>query len=402
MTEYYLWLLQFMGAANYRTHLLLKYFGTPEDVYNQLSSQSEIKLRFNAGELSRLKQASLEKSQRIINYCEKHNFTIITLDSEDYPKLLKNIYNPPIVLFVQGDISVINESVCIAGVGSRNATDYTSRVVKRICKPIAANGGVWVSGLAVGVDKLIHDAALLAGGKTVGIMACGCGVDYPKNSSAFRKEIVDCGGVCITELLPGAEVEPSYFKDRNRIISGISVGTVVFQAGEKSGALLTAKHAEQQGRTLFCIPPHDILDKHTYGGVMPLLRDGCVPVFSPESIVEELKFSYYDAAMGLINSFEVSQEEIEKEISKNKNVAVTKNVDEAAKKDEVIEEKNVDLSELTEQELKIYQYLADGKKNIDQITIDCNFDVAELTEYLLNLEMSGLIECNAGGFYSQI
>ena len=148
-----------------------------------------------------------------------------------------------------------------------------------------------VSGMARGVDSVVHNACVYEGNPTVGVLACGINYDYPYGSGELRRKIVLNGGAYITELFP--EVSPSreYFRGRNRILAGLSQGTIVFQAGEKSGSLITAGYALEEGRDVFCVPPPNLLDKR-YNGVIPYLEDGAIPVFNHDDIIEFYKPNY--------------------------------------------------------------------------------------------------------------
>jgi DNA processing protein len=163
-------------------------------------------------------------------------------------------------------------------------------VANWICSDLARAGVVVVSGFAVGLDSAAHRGALLAGGRTVAVLGCGIDVDYPKDN-ASAKQYITKKGLLLTEFLPGTEPYPKNFPTRNRILSGISLGTLVIQAPERSGSLITASLALEQGRNVFCVPPADIFDKR-YAGVVKYLRDGAIPVFSYLDIINEYYHSY--------------------------------------------------------------------------------------------------------------
>ncbi|MDE7281400.1 MAG: DNA-protecting protein DprA, partial [Ruminiclostridium sp.] len=307
MTEYYLWLLQLMGAANPKSLQLIQHYGSAKNVYEAVVVDKERKF-LSPSEGNRLGTATLENAQRIFEECEKAGINIVTLnDDDDYPYRLKNIHDPPILLFYKGDLSGINSEVCITGVGARNATAYTAKVTRRTCMDLAKLGTVLVSGMAAGVDHLVHQSAIDAGGKTVGVLACGIGVDYPRGSIPTRERIYELGGACISELLPFTQTSRGYFHARNRILSGLSLGTIVFQAGIRSGSLITADHAIQQGRDLFCVPPHDLFDPD-YSGVVKYLRDGAIPLFNYLDAVNCYFYDYADKLNAINEKYTVSPE----------------------------------------------------------------------------------------------
>ena len=160
-----------------------------------------------------------------------------------------------------------------------------------LCSDLARLGTVLVSGLAVGIDATAHSCAVEHGTPTIGVLACGQLVNYPAENEELKRRIVDGGGAVISELLPHAGVEGRYFHQRNRMISGLGLGTLVVEASTRSGCLITANHAIEQGRDLFCVPPGDIT-RESCAGVVQFLRDGAIPVFDYLDIVNEYMYHF--------------------------------------------------------------------------------------------------------------
>lgn len=302
--KYWMWLVLVMGAGNPKIWTIVKTAGTPERGYEMLQDEAERKRFGLTGYQERNAQhCTLEKAEEMIRLCERKNISITHFDADDYPELLKKISNPPAVLFYQGDISLLTDKAVITVVGTRKPTEYSVRVTDWICNALSRAGFVIASGFAVGIDSAAHRAALLSKGKTAAVLGCGIDVDYPKGNADGKKHIIN-NGVILTEFLPGTEPMPKNFPLRNRILSGISLGTIVAEASARSGALLTAALAREQGRDVFCIPPGDLFDNR-YAGVVKYLRDGAIPVFSYLDIVNE----YYAAYAHKLNSsvlFELS------------------------------------------------------------------------------------------------
>ncbi len=217
--------------------------------------------------------------REVLDICSKNGIRMITLDDSEYPMLLKNIDNPPIVLFCAGDLSGLDSAITVSAVGTRNASNYSISVTRRIISRLSRVGAIITSGLAVGIDYEVHRTCINNGGRTVGVLGCGIMVNYPAGNAQLKRDIIKCGGAVISELLPYTKPSADYFKYRNRIISGLSKGTLIIEADEKSGALITANHACEQDREVFYIPPHDILSPR-FMGVAPLGRDGATPVFN--------------------------------------------------------------------------------------------------------------------------
>ena len=280
---YWLWLTIAFGPANSRKWNTLSHYASVKEAYESISSGN---LKFvMPQDITSVKSAEMERAQKLAEYCKSKRINIYCFDDAEYPAGLKEIYNPPSVLFAVGDISVINDSVVLACVGTRTPSEYSVRVTERICSRLADTGVVIASGMAPGLDSIALKAGIKAGGKVVSVLPCGMFYDYPKNGAALKRA-VSANGVVISEFFPDEASTGKNFHARNRILSGISMGTLVTQAGEKSGALSTASFASGQGRDVFCIPPH-ILYSDKYSGVTGLLRDVAIPVFDERDALNE-------------------------------------------------------------------------------------------------------------------
>lgn len=417
MTEYYLWLLQLMGVANPKIHQLIQRYGSPKNVYEAIALGKDTRF-LTQSEINRLSSATMENSARIIEECGKERVDIITLDDPDYPYKLSQIDNPPVLLFCKGTLKGINDEICISGVGARGATAYTAKITRRTCMDLSKLGVVLISGMAAGVDHLVHQSALDAGGKTVGILACGLKADYPKGSIPTRERIYQLGGACISELLPYAQPSRLYFRARNRIISGLSLGTMVFQAGMNSGSLITAEHALQQGRDLFCVPPHDLFD-YNYCGVVKYLREGAIPLFNYLDVVNTY-FSLFEDKLNSINKKykispnkqfafskieELSQKPKHNHKDNRENSLKSKNSHseqgEIKKRKGELKAESFDFESRKPEYKIIYDFLNEyGKQQIEVITDSCNISASDISEYLMDLEVEGIITSFAGDHYA--
>ena len=397
MMEYYLWLLQLMGAANPKSQEIIQRYGSPKAVYDAVYS-GDGKRFLSPSETKRLRGVSIENSQRILDICEKEDIKIVTIFDREYPQSLINIYNPPFLLFYKGDISCLNNEICISAVGTRDMTEYTMKVTKRTCSDLAKLGVTMISGMANGVDHTVHKAAVDAGGKTVGVLACGMAVDYPRGSMAFREEMYRLGGACISELLPTERPSRAYFAARNRLISGLGTGVIVFQAGMKSGALITANHAVNQGKDLFCIPPADLFSAN-YCGVVGLLRDGAIPLFNYLDVVNYYFSDFTDKLDELNQKFKISYDK--PFVFRESNTPKTggSSADDARTSGERAAAR-FDF-ESREPEIKIiYDYLLEnGTQQLEEITDQCGISPEDISLYLIDMEIEGLIEAKAGNNY---
>lgn len=429
MTEYYLWLLQLMGPANPKSLQLIQHYGNVKNVYKTVVTEKNTRY-LSSAEKRRLSSATLENAQRIMEECKEEKVRIVTLDDPLYPYRLQNIYNPPILLFYKGSLKNINNEICVAGVGARGATSYTARITRHTCTDLARLGTVLVSGMASGVDHLVHQSAIDVGEKTIGVLACGFGVDYPKGSIPTRERIYELGGACISELLPYTKPTRTYFHARNRIISGLSMGTMIFQAGANSGALITAEHALQQGRDLFCVPPHDIFSSD-YSGVIKYLREGAIPLFNYLDVVNSYFDAYTDKLNILKKNYTVSPEnhfiferkesvehktaEASQRSGKSKEMTRTDYLN-SVEADEETDNENESLPKSNRQSdfspdeyfegkaaafKAIYDYLKDkGQQTLDNIIASCEISSQEVSGYLLEMEFDGVVESKPGSCYA--
>lgn len=213
---------------------------------------------------------------------DKKDIEVISAGSSDYPALLKEIKNFPKELFYIGDVTLLKKR-CAAVVGSRNTTEYGRSTAVAISKRLAAKDVAVVSGLARGIDTCAHRGALSAGGSTIAVLGCGVDICYPKENSGIKKEIEEAGLV-ISEYAPGTEPKKYHFPQRNRIISGLSEVTVVVQARNNSGALITAELAAEQGREVCAVPGN--IDSQYNLGTNKLIKDGARPIISTADVLE--------------------------------------------------------------------------------------------------------------------
>ncbi len=395
-TDYCLWLVMAFGVANIRIWSLIEHFGTPCEAFNALKSHSDSLLTDK--EKTAVKTTHMEQVEIVMENCSEKGISVISYYDENYPKQLKNIPNPPIVLFIKGDISVFSD-LCITVVGTREPSRYSLTVTEKICIELAKMGVVIVSGFALGVDSIAHRSAIVGGGKTIAVLGCGVDVDYPKENTK-SKRVIQQRGIIISEFLPGTRPIPSNFPKRNRILSGLSMGTLVIEASETSGALITGESALEQGRDLFCIPPADIFDKR-YQGVVKYLRDGAIPVFSHLDIIHEYYTAFTHKLCSISNNdyFEpVSESSVymsEKKIKKREKVKdISK--PESKTEPEIVQK---DYTSLDEEQLEIVKILGDGTKYIDEISILSGKSVQSLYLLLTDMEFDGIVQCLPGKAY---
>ncbi len=286
---YWIWFQRMFGVGSRRAHALLEYFEGPEEIWRDIQSGGRAYGMLRAEELAAaapcMEWAGETQRRTLRKGCE-----IVTPEHPDYPPLLQNIFSKPAVLYVKGDLSCLRGVLVIGMVGTRNYSDYGRDAARSLAGELAESGAVVVSGLARGVDTFCHEAALDAGGKSIGILGCGIDIDYPAGSAAIKRRMSQNGAV-ISEYPLGAEPSQWNFPLRNRLISGMSHGVVVVEAGFKSGSMLTAGHAAEQNRELFAVPGS--IFEAVGQGANSLIRDGAKLTQCAADILEEFAHLYF-------------------------------------------------------------------------------------------------------------
>ena len=231
----------------------------------------------------------IDRAQKIIGYCQRADVGILTYDAYDYPITLRALKNPPAVLYYIGTLPDFNRSLCISVVGTRKMSEYGMKAAYKIAYEVASAGAIVVSGMALGIDGVASCAAIAAKGRTVAVLGCGIDIVYPKEHKKL-KEIIRQNGAVVTEFPPATEPRGMNFPIRNRIISGLSQGTVVVDADLSSGAMITAKNAILQGRDLFAVPGN--IDTENASGTNSLIRDGAQAVLCGTDIIRNYMYLY--------------------------------------------------------------------------------------------------------------
>lgn len=401
--EVWLWLLLVMNPHNTKTTKLLEEYGSAESLARAIRDGECRKL--SDAEKQRAANTRNREVRQIIDECAENAIRIIPLDDPEYPALLRNIFSPPIVLFVRGTLTCMDGEVPLAVVGPRRPSEYAVRAARKLCGDLAEIGTVIVSGLAVGIDAVAHGCAVRAGVPTIGVLACGHLVNYPAESEELKKQIVEGGGAIISELLPHAGVEARYFHDRNRIISGLGMGTLVIEASTRSGCLLTANHAIEQSRDLFCVPPGDITQEYC-AGVVPYLRDGAIPVFDYLDIVHEYMYHYFNR----ITPDAFSDKFRRQAVSAQKKPAAANTVkprpaEEKAPAAPIApaeQKKTISdevYSQLNEEQAKLLRLAAEKPLTADDLIELTGMQYAKVAEALTELEIAGHIQLLPDGKY---
>lgn len=288
--EFWIWLQNTLGVKA-RVDDILAYFKTPQNLYEAGQTEWRLSGILTSNQIQRLADSSLDSAFEIMEQCLKYRIKIITPHHDDFPKGLKDLNDMPTVLYTWGDLSRIKNTVCISVVGTRKATQGSLEVAKNLSASLANAGATVVSGGALGIDTAAHTGALYAQGKTVAVLGCGLLSPYLSENRPLRQRIARTGAV-VSEFPPTKSADRTTFPIRNRIISGMSVGTVVIEAGERSGSLITASLAISQGRDVFAVPGDMV--SSCYNGANKLIQDGARPIFCAKDVLEEYSYIYPD------------------------------------------------------------------------------------------------------------
>jgi len=294
-----------IGPMRYRT--LIDHFGSPEKAYLATRAELVTVLGNNLTEKFIQFRQRFSLEQKDIEL-QKKKISFVTQMDSTYPKSLKNISDPPICLYVKGEIKEVdlNQGFFFAIVETRKPTSYGQQIARSFSTQLSELGFIIVSGMATGVDSFAHRAAIEAGGYTVAVLGCGVDIVYPAANAGLYQQIIDKSGLIISEFPPGHTVLKGLFVARNRIISGLSRGALIIEGGEHSGALITARYAAEQGKDVFA-PPAPITSAMSSAPNL-LIKQGAKLVTSVEDILEE--YSLKPAKIkDKLNSVELSDDE---------------------------------------------------------------------------------------------
>ncbi len=402
--KYWIWLSTRRISAKTISDLLDR-FGTPEAVYFARDDEYKKAMELPAHQLAALSDKDTREAETIIGECGELGYRIMTLNDADYPVRLKNIFDPPAVLYINGRLPAMDDEAAIAIVGTRNCTPYGIRTAERIGYEVAYGGGLVVSGLARGIDSAAARGALRAGGAVVGVLGCGLDVVYPPSNEGLFRDVAKTGAI-ISEYPPHSEPSRGHFPARNRILSGISAGTVVIEAPERSGALITAARALEQGRDVFAVPGN--VDSDSCRGSNALLKEGALPALSGRDILDEYVSIYPDKLAANMNKSGVPlDEEIAEKLVENELPGNSRRQKSAEKEiDNPKTEGYIDLiksDDLSQDEKMILSVIAPEGSHIDEIIEKSGMPAAQALSVMTMLELNGAVRQEPGKrFFAQI
>lgn len=410
---YWIWLSLRCGVGSELGSYLLAHFKTPKSVF-EADEETLLSLKGITRDIAEaLLDRDLSHSERILTYCERMNVGIMTLESAVYPKRLRSIHAKPILMYYRGRIPNMDDHVLLACVGTRNCSKNGAENAYRLGYDLAEAGAIVVSGMAKGIDTAAQMGALEAGGHTIAVLGCGIDRAYPSENKDLMEKIAEKGTV-MTEFAPGTEPNGKNFPIRNRIISGLCQGTIVVEADDRSGSLITARNAERQGRDLFAYPGNAGNALST--GTNELIQNGAKLVTCAMDVLVEYELLYPHRIFterlimvgrrAKVNEKVSSMRDVEspdrytrKKASKPK-MTESEIVDSAPK----AQKKTIDTSGLSEMEAMVISVM-ENIMSAEEIAVRVSakkgsaVSVGELLSVLTMLEISGYVEALPGGSF---
>lgn len=342
---------------------LLEEFGSAETIYDRFvtSGGEFLKKWLNEFSISQLEErAPREKMHEMLLTMQKLDMGILSQDDPRYPDSLRNIQNPPALLFYRGNLECVMGK-CVAVVGSRKASIQGVEATQKLCSELGRAGVTIISGLAMGIDAAAHEGCISGGSPTVAVLGCGIDVDYPLENLDLKERIVETDGLLLSEYPPGVRANKYVFQVRNRIISGLAKALVMMESQIQSGSMLTVHHALDQGREVFAYP--GIPGTEWAEGAHQLLREGANYFTSAKDILEDLG---WDADLP-----------------------------------QPTKEQKQALPPLNEEQRKVFTLLSRGEMSFDQLAFETGLATPTLSIALTMLQMMGLVKALPGKMYSR-
>lgn len=415
MLVHWIWFATRSGVGDFNRRKLLDRFGSPERIFEAGEAELRQVEGLRAPGRESLLDKDLASSEKILAQCAEKKIHILTFQDAAYPNRLKNIPDPPMVLYYKGTLPEFDAIPIIGVVGTRRASPYGLTTAKRMGYQIASCGGAVVSGLASGVDGMAMKGALSAGGTVIGILGCGADVIYPLSNKALYAD-TERYGCILSEFPPETPPVGKHFPRRNRIISGLSCGVLVVEAPERSGALITARLAADQGRDVFTIPAN--IDNPASKGSNQLLKDGAIPAESGWDVMSEYRRQFPDKIVqaGGGSRLRAYPEEVRRaaeerekharRVAQKPNKPAPNKASEKAETKKVIDNgvhaPYIDLNEiessLSSDEKAIAALLKDGQKLVDDVIAETGLAAGTVLASLTLLEVRGVVRRLPGRF----
>ncbi len=411
---YWIWLSLSATPDTATFKKLMDFYPGAKEIYQAEIFEISKHIGSRSSDRAALENKDLTRANEIFEYCQKHDIGIVAYPDEKYPQSLREIKTPPVLLYYRGTLPDFNKRFSLSIVGTRSLSNYGKHAAFNAGYEMALAGAVIVSGMAMGIDGVSHAGALSAGGTTVAVIGSGINICYPEGHKTLAKEIVKNGCV-ITEFAPGVPPTRYTFPKRNRIISGLSAATLVIEGKERSGSLITARHAREQGRTVYALPGNVGVKNSEATNL--LIKNGAKLFTSSDDIIKDFSDSY----PGQINPFLLPEKincDINGALCKYSVIAVTPDDDvfvPSKPKKEKARKQRSDVMELREEKvddtpavenlppegfdkkaLSVYKKIPPiGDCLIDSL-VDNETDMRTIMQSLLKLELGHFIELCPG------
>lgn len=352
---YYLGFSHFLGIGPVRFDVLVNTFGGVEAAYKASLKELEHVLPARTAQEFVAFRDSFNSVDNLERYT-KNSISVLTREHEQYPNSLRHIPDPPVCIYVKGNIAQFDfeKHTWLGVVGTRRATSYGRQITRQFVTELATAGVGIVSGMALGIDAEAHTACLNAGGKTIAVLGCGVDIVYPQENRKLYERIINSGGLIVSEFPPGMQVRRGLFVSRNRLISGLSRGVWVAEGQKTSGALITARNAAEQGRDVFACP--GLVTSPAAEGPHMLIREGAHFTIAPQDILDEFNLS--------------SRPKMKEDLSHL----------------------------LTTEEEAIYKIIVVEPQGSDDIARSLNMPVAQVLSLLTTMEIKGVVQRDGGRF----
>ena len=403
---YLIALNQIEKIGDRRIYELIKHYESVESIFEDkeknLKELIEKKFKFKVNDFS--KNEILDKAENIIKKSEEHGIEILSLFDKEYPFNLKQIDNPPYILYYKGDLKKLRRN-SVSIVGTRNPTNESKKYAFDIASKLSALNITVVSGMAKGIDKEAHLGAISSLVNTAAVLGNGIDIVYPSENVKVYNKLIE-SGIVVSEFEVGRKPDRMNFPRRNRIISGLSYATIMVEASSKSGALITVDYALNQGREVYIAPYDEKLKE--YFGNHKLYKEGAKIIYDITDILEDFDsiFSNDDDYLKMkLKYFEGGNISSEKNIKENKIIKTQKNKDIKENKTikKINENKKIEKPNLEGDEAKLYDIISKNDKvHIDDIIEKTEMKTQVVTSVLMQLEINGFIKQTAGKYYTAL
>lgn len=402
---YWIWLSLACTPGSTTFKKLLERTDSAYEIYELDSSRLAAIVTSRSKDYPALCDKSLEKANEIYNFCVSKNIGIVTYGDREFPSILKQIPTPPVLLYYRGKLPDFDREFAVSVVGTRMLSDYGRKNAFMISYDLARAGAIIVSGMAIGIDGVAHAGAIAAGKPTVAVIGSGIDVLYPKIHGTLARKIVNCGCV-LTEYAPGTRPEKFNFPVRNRIISGLSSATVVIEGKERSGALLTARHAREQDRLVYALPGNVGNPNSQLSNL--LIRNGAILCTAADDVVRDFEIK----SKGRLNPHKLAEKA---PVNMNEVLSMLK-ISSVAQNDDIFrppftkrssekataaaegtvepinnEERSADMSGLDKRAIQIYKLIPQGEGCLIESLVSDELSMRDIMKGLLKLEMGRFI-----------